>query len=103
MSVREYSLKFTKFSKYAPSLVSDPRDEMRHFVTGASDDLKEECHSALLHDDVKISRPMVHAKHVEEAWAIRKSGDSKRARSFERGCSKNRLEIQDMRRYKKRV
>ena len=27
MSVLEYSLKFSKFSKYAPSLVSDPRDE----------------------------------------------------------------------------
>ena len=27
MSVLEYSLKFTKLSKYAPSLVSDCRDE----------------------------------------------------------------------------
>ena len=34
MSVHEYSLKFTKLSKYAPSLVSDPRDQMSHFVTG---------------------------------------------------------------------
>ena len=31
MSVHEYSLKFTKLSKYDPFLFSDPRDEMRHF------------------------------------------------------------------------
>ena len=42
--VPEYSLKFTKLSKYAPSLVSYPRDEMIRFVTEVSDDLKEECH-----------------------------------------------------------
>ncbi|XP_069148135.1 uncharacterized protein [Solanum lycopersicum] len=34
MSVHEYSLKLTKLSKYAPSLVSDHRDEMICFVTG---------------------------------------------------------------------
>ena len=33
-SVHEYSLEFVKLSKYAPSLVSDPRDQMSHFVTG---------------------------------------------------------------------
>ena len=33
MSV-QYSLKFTKSSKYDPPLISDPRDEMSRFVTG---------------------------------------------------------------------
>ena len=37
--VHEYSLEFVKFSKYAPSLVSNPRDQMSHFVTGVSDEL----------------------------------------------------------------
>ena len=37
MSVLEYSLKFTKLSKYAPSLVSDPRDEMSPFITEVLD------------------------------------------------------------------
>ena len=32
-----------------------------------SDDLQEECHSAVLHDNIKISCLMVHAKHVEKA------------------------------------
>lgn len=46
MSVREYPLKLTKLSKYAPSLVSDPSDEMYRFVTLLLDNLKEECHLA---------------------------------------------------------
>ena len=36
MSVLEYSLKFTKLSKYATSLVSDPRYEMNRYVMGVS-------------------------------------------------------------------
>ena len=38
MSVLEYSLKFTKLSKYTLSLVFDPRNEIRPFVMGVSDD-----------------------------------------------------------------
>ena len=60
----KYSLKFTKLSKYVPSLVCDPRDEMNDFVTGVSDDLQEECHSAILHDNMKISRLMAHAQQA---------------------------------------
>ena len=44
VSVLEYSLKFTKLLKYAPSLVFDPRDEMNYFLLGVLDDLQEECH-----------------------------------------------------------
>ena len=43
-SVQEYSLKFTKLSKYDPSLVSNPRNEMSNFVTGVFDNLVEKCH-----------------------------------------------------------
>ena len=73
MSVHEYSLKFAKLLKYDPSLVSNPRDKMSLFVTGVSNDLQEECHSAMLHDNMNIYRLMVHAKHVEGARARRKS------------------------------
>ena len=41
MSVEEYSLKFTLLSKYVPSLVSNCRDEMSRFGTGATDLVKE--------------------------------------------------------------
>ena len=61
MSVLEYSLKFTKFSKYASS---SPRDEMNHFVTGVSDDLVEKCHSAMLHDNIDISHLMVYSQQL---------------------------------------
>ena len=36
-NVMDFILKFTKFSKYNPSLVSDPRDEINHFMIGVSD------------------------------------------------------------------
>ena len=59
MNVQEYSLKFTKLSKYAPSLVADSRDEMNRFVTDVSRLVRKECRSAMLHDNMGISRLMV--------------------------------------------
>ena len=103
MSVLDYFLKFTKLSKYAPSLVSNPRDEMSCFVIGISDDLKEECSLAMLHDNMNIFHLMVHAQQVEETRVKRKSRDTKRARSFEGGSSKGRLDIQDYPRFKNRT
>ena len=44
MGVHEYSFKFTKLSKNAPSLVSDPRDQISHFVMGVRNYLQGECH-----------------------------------------------------------
>ena len=38
MTVRENSLKFNKFSRYATSLVSKNRDDMSMFLTGISGD-----------------------------------------------------------------
>ena len=60
---------------------------------GVSDDLQKKCHSAMLLDNMNISCIMVHAKHVEEERANRKSRDSKRERSFDGGSLKNRVEI----------
>ena len=79
-SVHKYSLEFVKFSKFDPSLVSDPRDEMIHFMMEVSEDLQEECQSAMLHDNMNISRLMFYAKRVEEVRNKRKSRDAKRAR-----------------------
>ena len=95
MSVHEYSLNFPKLSKYSPSLVSDLRDEISHFITGVLDDLQEECHSATLHDNMNIYRSMVHAQYVKEARDKRKSRDGKSVRYFDGGSSKNKLEIQE--------
>ena len=42
MSVAQYSLKFSTLSRYAPSLLCNPRDEMSHFVKGVADLVMEE-------------------------------------------------------------
>ena len=69
ISVLEYSLKFTKLSKYAPSLVSYPRDGMNRFVIAVLDDLKEEFYSSMIHENMNISHLMVHTQKWEEERA----------------------------------
>ena len=76
---------------------------MSHFLTGVLEDLEEECHSAMVHDNMNFSNHMVHARRVEEARAKRKSRDANISRSFNGGSSKNSLEIQDKPRFKKWV
>ena len=41
ISVEEYSLKCTLFSKYFPSFVSNPRDDISIFVIGVAKLVKE--------------------------------------------------------------
>ena len=56
---------------------------MSHFVTGVSDDLQEKCHSAMLKDNMNISRLTVNSLHVEVARDKRRSRDAKRERSVD--------------------
>ena len=51
---------------------------------------------------MNISRLMVHANQGEETWDKSKSSDAKRARSFDSGSSKGRIDIQNKPRFKKR-
>ena len=95
MSVLDYSLKFTKLSKCAPSLISDPRDQKSHFVTGVLDDLKEECRSSMLHDNMNISHLILYSQQVEETRVKRKSRDANKARSYDGGSSKGRLDLEE--------
>ena len=60
MSVKGYSLKFIKLSKYTSSLVSNSRDEMSRYVTGVYEELDEEHRAAMLHDNMDLSRFIVH-------------------------------------------
>ena len=62
MTMKEYSLKFVKISKYATSLVSNRRDEMSRFLIGINGDLEEGCRSAMLHDNTDLSRLLVHVQ-----------------------------------------
>ena len=68
-----------------------------------SNDLVEEYRAAMLHNDMEISHLMVHAQQVEETRLKRKNRESKRAKSYEGGTSKGRLEIQEKYWLKKRV
>ena len=78
MIVREYSLKIVKLSRHATSLVSNRRDGMSWFLTGINRDLEEECRSAMLHDNMDLSRLMVHVQQVEQNRKKRGVRDSRR-------------------------
>ena len=65
----EYSLIFTKLSKYVPSLVSNPRDEMNCFVMGVWNELQQECYLDMLHHNTHIYGVMVLAQQLEEVRA----------------------------------
>lgn len=62
MTVTEYSLKFVKLSRYATSLVSNSRDEMSRFLAGIAEDIEKKSRAAMLHDNMDLSRLMVHVK-----------------------------------------
>ena len=58
MRIEDYSLKFSLLSRYAPYLVSNPRDGMTHFVMGVANLMREECRMEMLHDDMTLARLM---------------------------------------------
>ncbi|XP_049378060.1 uncharacterized protein LOC125842795 [Solanum stenotomum] len=61
------------------------RDEMSRFVTSLSDLVKEECHTAMLHSDMNISRLIVYGQSIEESKLKRMNRDVKRGRYDEQG------------------
>ena len=56
MSIRDYVLRFSKLSKYAPSMMEDPRVKMGQFVSGLGEIVASEGQSALLHKEMDLSR-----------------------------------------------
>ena len=77
-------MKFSMLSVYAPSLVSNPRDEMSYFVMGVADLMREECPTAMPYDDITLARIMVYAHSIQES-RLRKM-----ARNFKTGCSSDK-------------
>ena len=61
---------------------------MSNFVMGVTDDLVVECRLGMLHDNINISRLVVHAKQVEESRLKRKNRYFKSVRPYEGGNSK---------------
>ncbi|XP_015072489.1 uncharacterized protein LOC107016572 [Solanum pennellii] len=93
MSVEKYSLKFIILSRYAPSLVSNPRDEMIRFVIGVADLMKEDCRTAMLHNDMNLSRLLVYSQSIEES----------KLSSISRNFNRNGSNDQNQSRFKKRA
>ena len=88
MRVLEYSLKFTKLSKYAPSFMFSPRDEMSPSVMGVFDDLLEECSSVMLYENMEISYLIVHAQQVWESRHKRKNSEFNKTKYYDGGTYK---------------
>ncbi|XP_049363321.1 uncharacterized protein LOC125828060 [Solanum verrucosum] len=80
MSVKDYALKFTQLSKYAPTIVANPRAMMSKFVSGASDLVIKERLTAMVVKEMDVSCLMVHAQQTEEEKLKEKTRNSKSAR-----------------------
>lgn len=81
MSVKQHSLKFTKFSKYAPFIATDPKDRMSKFISCIFYLVTKECKMVMLVKDMDIS-------------CLRLTWSKYKRRSYERGQgSPKRLEL----------
>ena len=78
MTLREYFLKFVQLFMYSTCLVSNCTDEMSWFLKGINRDLEEECQSVMPHDNVDLSRTMVHVKQEEDIQKKRDVPDAGR-------------------------
>ena len=65
---------------YATTLVSKIRDEMSRFLIGINGDLEQECRSMILHDNMDLSRLMVHVQQVQDSRRKRGVCDFRRPR-----------------------
>ncbi|XP_069147015.1 uncharacterized protein [Solanum lycopersicum] len=81
------------------------RDEMSTFVTGVSDDFKEECREDMLHGNMDLGRLMVHAQEVEDIRRRKGDRERKKSRSSDQSDSSNNnnsFGVWDMPKFKKR-
>ena len=95
-----------KLSRYATSLVSNSRDEMSRFLTGINGDLEEECRYTMLHDNMDLSRLMVHVQQVEENRKKRGVYEFRRPKPHDQagpsnGGNKNNFGLREQPRFKK--
>ena len=79
---------------------------MSRFLTGINGDLEEECRSAMLHDNMDLSRLMVHVQQVEDSHKKRGVRDVRRTRRQDqvgpsRGGHINNFGVREKPRFKK--
>ena len=88
MSVREYSLKFTRLSKYASVVVANSRAKMSQYMSDLNDTLANACRLGMLNKEMDIARLLTHIEEVEgQNMKIIKGREFRKAR-FEGGFSK---------------
>ena len=102
MSAKEYSLKFTQLSKYAPTMVADSRDNMNEFAMGIADLAVYECKLDMFIPSIHISLLMVHVKKIEEQKLKRVGRESKKVRTEYGNSSMANFEVPDKPRFKRR-
>ena len=66
MTIKEYALRFTQLSKYAPTMVADFRARMSMFVLDVSEIVVKEYHTAMFIKEMYISYLMTHTQQIEE-------------------------------------
>lgn len=80
MSVREYTFKFIKLSKYASSFFADPCARMSKFISEIFGLVIKECQTAMLLKEINISWLITYAENIEDdKIKERKVRESKRA------------------------
>lgn len=62
MNVKEYPLKFTQLSKYAPTLVANSRDRINKFVMDVSTMVEKGCRTTMILNDMDISSLTVYTQ-----------------------------------------
>ena len=87
MSVKEYILKFTQPSQYAPTMVANSRAKMNKFVMRISDLVE----SAMLIPRMDMSTLMVHAEQIEEQKIKQVCRKLKKTKAEDGNSSKNRF------------
>src|SRR5688572_32581944 len=87
MSVREYSLKFTRLSKHAKAIVANPRAKMSQYMSGLNDTLANACRSAMLNKEMDIAHLITHIEEIEgQNMKVQRAREFKKAR-YERSFS----------------
>ncbi|WMV45589.1 hypothetical protein MTR67_038974 [Solanum verrucosum] len=76
-----HGFKFTQLSRYAPTMIADPRARINKFVSGVSKMGVKECSTAMLINDMDISRLMVHTQKIKEEKLKETSREVKMART----------------------
>lgn len=79
--VKEYSLKFTQLSRYAPHVVANRRAKMSKFALGVNDSMVNEWRFTILNSDMTLARLMTHAQLKEEKKIKQREKQNNKART----------------------